>query len=108
MDQPEHAFGQNLFLLLRLSFFFYRYRGSQDLPLNELKPKSLESIIEAWTSTEKPEKKHHEHGGLLCFLAVNSACVMTKELVHFEQKDQGLFWSLRQSADFQGPYALFC
>lgn len=80
MDQPELAFGQNLFLLLRLSFFFYRYRGSQDLPLNELKPKSLESIIEAWTSTEKPEKKHHEHGGLLCFLAVNSACVMTKEL----------------------------
>lgn len=78
------------------------------MPLNELKPKSLESIIEAWTSTEKPEKKHHEHGGLLCFLAVNSDCVMTKELVHFEQKDQGLFWSLRQSADFQGPYALFC
>lgn len=50
------------------------------MPLNELKPKSLESIIEAWTSTEKTEKTHHEHGGLLCFLAVNSACVMTKEL----------------------------
>lgn len=82
MDQPELAFGQNLFLLLRLSFF-YRYRGSQDLPLNELKQKSLESIIEAWTSTEKTEKTHHEHGGLLCFLAVNSACVITKELSSF-------------------------
>lgn len=53
------------------------------MPLNELKPKSLESIIEAWTSTEKTEKTHHEHGGLLCFLAVNSACVMTKELSSF-------------------------
>lgn len=66
--------------------FFYHYRGSQDLPLNELKPKSLESIIEAWTSTEKTEKTHHEHGGLLCFLAVNSACVMTKELSSFWTK----------------------
>lgn len=31
----------------------------------------------------KTGKKHHEHGGLLCFIAVNSACVMTKELSSF-------------------------
>lgn len=86
VDQPELAFGQNLFFFCCGWVFFYRYRGSQDLPLNELKPKSLESIIEAWTSTEKTEKTHHEHGGLLCFLAVNSACVMTKELSSFWTK----------------------
>lgn len=89
-------------------FFFYRYRGSQDLPLNELKPKSLESIIEAWTSTEKPEKKHHEHGGLLCFIAVNSACVMTKELSSFWIKGSRFVLEPQTISWLLGPYALYC
>lgn len=83
VDQPELAFGQNLFLLLQLSFFFLSLQRISRLALEWIKTKITWEYHWSVDLNRKTGKKHHEHGGLLCFIAVNSACVMTKELVSF-------------------------
>lgn len=83
VDQPELVFGQNLFLLLRLSCFFLSLQRISRLALEWIKTKITWEYHWSVDLNRKTGKKHHEHGGLLCFITVNSACVMTKELVSF-------------------------
>lgn len=84
VDQPELAFGQNLFLLLRLRcVFFLSLQRISRLALEWIKFKITWEYHWSVDLNRKTGKKHHEHGGLLCFIAVNSACVMTKELSSF-------------------------
>lgn len=83
VDQPELAFGQKLFLLLRLRCFFLSLQRISRLALEWIKTKITWEYHWSVDLNRKTGKKHHEHGGLLCFIAVNSACVMTKELSSF-------------------------
>lgn len=81
----------NLNLLLAKIFFCCCGWGVFFLSLQRISRLALEWIKTKITweyhwsvdLNRKTGKKHHEHGGLLCFIAVNSACVMTKELVSF-------------------------
>lgn len=103
VDQPELAFGQNLFLLLRLRCFFLSLQRISRLALEWIKTKITWEYHWSVDLNRKTGKKH-EHGGLLCFIAVNSACVMTKELSWIKV----CFGASDNQLTFRAQYALFC
>lgn len=100
----------NLNLLLAKIFFCCCGWGVFFLSLQRISRLALEWIKTKITweyhwsvdLNRKTGKKHHEHGGLLCFIAVNSACVMTKEL----KRIKVCFGASDNQLTFIGPHML--